>query len=79
MRDVDLYAEILGVSSPWQVTSVDLRPDCLHRRNPVTVPIESGRRFRLKAVTDSEGIRSVLIGLSEWVTGMGRNREVECV
>ena len=25
MRDVDLYAQILGVESPWQVTNVDLR------------------------------------------------------
>ena len=26
MRDTDLYARILGVESPWQVTAVELRP-----------------------------------------------------
>ena len=46
------------------------RTHCLHRRNPVTVPIESGRRFRLKAVTDSEES-----GQLDRISGMGaRNR-----
>jgi transposase len=27
MRDTDLYARILGVESPWQVTDVALRAD----------------------------------------------------
>jgi len=36
MRDKDLYAQILGISSPWQVTDVELALD----RNRITVHID---------------------------------------
>ena len=38
MRDVDLYAQILGVESPWQVTNVDLRLEA----GEVEVLVEQG-------------------------------------
>lgn len=36
MRDKDLYAQILGIQNPWQVTHVDLVPS----EGEVTVHVE---------------------------------------
>ncbi len=45
MRDKDLYAQILGIKSPWQVTSVELNK--LEGEVTVEVARESGVKVML--------------------------------
>ena len=40
MKDKDLYAQILGIASPWQVTDVELATD--HNRITVKIDIAPG-------------------------------------
>jgi len=42
MRDKDLYAQILGIKSPWQVTGVELALS----EGAVTVHVEQGKGAR---------------------------------
>jgi len=55
MRDKDLYAQILGIKSPWQVSSVELDVP----KGEVTVQVEQEAGVRLCCPDLRKGVAGI--------------------